>query len=247
MGTNPPDTNARLSRREMEIARLVAEGLTNRDIATRLFISERTVDGHLEHVREKLAVNSRAQIATWVTRQGASGATDISTQPAVAPSLRRGRISAARLWLAAAVVVVVVASGLLIWLIQPAGPTISTFAGAPPDPHKFPLGGYAGEGVSATTALLSLPSDVTVARDGTIYIADFGNELIRRVDTSRTVVTVAGFIPLPHADKVPLVDGTYGPGADIGFASSIAVDGDGNLYLLTVRDGTLEVWMVPPS
>ena len=59
--------SVRLSRREMEVARLVAEGLTNREIAMRLFVSERTVDGHLEHVREKLSVNTRAQVATWVT------------------------------------------------------------------------------------------------------------------------------------------------------------------------------------
>ena len=50
----------------------MAEGLTNRDIASRLFISERTVDGHLEHVREKLGVNTRAQIAAWIVRQGAA-------------------------------------------------------------------------------------------------------------------------------------------------------------------------------
>jgi len=160
MGTNPDATTVRLSRREMEVARLVAEGLTNRDIATRLFISERTVDGHLEHVREKLAVNSRAQIAAWVTRQGTSTAVDASVQPAVAPSSRRGRISAQRWWAAAAVAVVVAASGLLIWLNQPSGPTITTLAGAPPDPQTFPQGSFAGENVSATTALLSLPSDV---------------------------------------------------------------------------------------
>jgi DNA-binding CsgD family transcriptional regulator len=54
-----------LSRRELEIVKLVAAGLTNRQIAGRLFIAEPTVDGHLEHVREKLAVNTRAQIAAW--------------------------------------------------------------------------------------------------------------------------------------------------------------------------------------
>jgi predicted ATPase/DNA-binding CsgD family transcriptional regulator len=54
-----------LSRREREIAALVADGLTNRQIAQRLYISERTVDGHLEHIREKLGVNNRAQVATW--------------------------------------------------------------------------------------------------------------------------------------------------------------------------------------
>ena len=247
METSPGESNSRLSRREMEVARLVPEGLTNREIAARLFISERTVDGHLEHVREKLAVNTRAQIATWVTRQGTSVAADLPLPAAAAPPLRRARTSAGRLWLAGVVVVVVAVSGVLIWVRQPAGPTITTLAGAPPDPNRFPQGSYLGESVSATTALLSLPSDVTVARDGTIYIADFDNHLIRRVDAAGTIVTVAGFMPLKDAVIVPLVDGGYGPGADIGFASSIAVDGGGNLYLLTIRDGTLEVWMVSPT
>src|SRR5579864_2943092 len=58
-----------LSRREREVAALVADGLTNREIAGRLFISERTVDGHLEHIREKLAVKSRAQVAAWFVAQ----------------------------------------------------------------------------------------------------------------------------------------------------------------------------------
>jgi DNA-binding CsgD family transcriptional regulator/sugar lactone lactonase YvrE len=247
MGTNQPDGTVRLSRREMEVARLVAEGRTNRDIAARLFISERTVDGHLEHVREKLAVNSRAQIATWVTRQSTSSAADLSVPARGAPPLRRVRFSAARWWLAAAVVVVVAVSGLLIWVLQPTGPTITTIAGAPPDPAVFPQGSYSGDGHSATAALLSLPSDVAVARDGTIYIADFGNQLIRRVDASGTIVTVAGFMNIKDAVAAPLVDGGYGPGADIGFASGIAVDGDGNVFLLTIRDGTLEVWMVGPT
>ena len=247
MGTNPVDGTVRLSRREMEIARLVAEGLTNRDIAARLFISERTVDGHLEHVREKLGVNSRAQIATWVTRQGTMVAPDPSIPAAAAPTLRRARISAGRLWLASVVVVVVAASGLLIWALQPSGPTITTLAGAPPDPNTFPQGSYLGESVSATTALLSLPSDVSVARDGVIYIADLGNQLIRRVDTAGTIVTVAGFMRVKDAVPTPLVDTGYGPGADIGFASSVTVDGAGNVFLLTIRDGTLEVWMVSPA
>jgi DNA-binding CsgD family transcriptional regulator/sugar lactone lactonase YvrE len=228
----------------MEVARLVAEGLTNREIAGRLFISERTVDGHLEHVREKLALNNRAQIATWVAGHATSGAADVSAQPAVAHSLPRGRISAARLWLAGALAVVVAASGLLIWALQPAGPTINTFAGAPPNPGIFPQGSYAGEHVRATNALFSLPSDVTVARDGTVYIADFGNQLIRRVDPSGAIATVAGFMPVKGAVKESLVDGGYGPGADIGFASSVAVDADGNVYVLTIRAGSLQVWMI---
>src|SRR6266576_5647888 len=58
----------RLSARELEVAGMVAQGLTNREIAAKLFISERTADGHLEHIREKLGVNTRAQVTAWVVR-----------------------------------------------------------------------------------------------------------------------------------------------------------------------------------
>jgi predicted ATPase/DNA-binding CsgD family transcriptional regulator len=59
-----------LSPRELEVVKLVAAGMTNRQIAKRLFVAERTVDNHLEHVREKLAVKTRAQIAAWVVQRG---------------------------------------------------------------------------------------------------------------------------------------------------------------------------------
>ncbi len=54
-----------LSDRESEVAGLVAEGLTNREIAARLGLSSRTVDSHLEHIRAKLGLRSRAQVAAW--------------------------------------------------------------------------------------------------------------------------------------------------------------------------------------
>jgi non-specific serine/threonine protein kinase len=54
--------NAALTRREREIASLVASGLSNRETATRLFISKRTVDAHVEHIFAKLEISSRLQL-----------------------------------------------------------------------------------------------------------------------------------------------------------------------------------------
>ena len=56
-----------LTSRELEVARLIADGLTNHAIASRLSIAPRTAEAHVENIRRKLAVRSRAQIAAWVT------------------------------------------------------------------------------------------------------------------------------------------------------------------------------------
>jgi DNA-binding NarL/FixJ family response regulator len=61
-----PGTAQVLGRRELDVARLVAEGLTNKEIGTRLFISERTVDSHVRSILNKLGFGSRAQIAAWL-------------------------------------------------------------------------------------------------------------------------------------------------------------------------------------
>ncbi|HEX9095348.1 MAG TPA: LuxR C-terminal-related transcriptional regulator [Candidatus Dormibacteraeota bacterium] len=61
-----------LGEREAEVARLVADGLTNKQIGARLLISERTVDSHVRSILNKLGFNSRTQIGGWVaSRQGA--------------------------------------------------------------------------------------------------------------------------------------------------------------------------------
>jgi non-specific serine/threonine protein kinase len=59
-----------LTAREREIARLLAEGLSNQDIAGRLVITEGTVEVHVKHILGKLGFRSRAQVAGWFTRQG---------------------------------------------------------------------------------------------------------------------------------------------------------------------------------
>ena len=59
-----------LSPRECEVAILVAEGVSNREIATRLFISERTAQTHVQHILDKLGFSSRVQIASWTVQRG---------------------------------------------------------------------------------------------------------------------------------------------------------------------------------
>ncbi len=54
-----------LTARETEVSVLVAQGLTNREIAERLFLSERTVESHVRAMLTKLGVRSRTDIATW--------------------------------------------------------------------------------------------------------------------------------------------------------------------------------------
>ncbi|MEO3806298.1 LuxR C-terminal-related transcriptional regulator [Nonomuraea sp. B1E8] len=59
-----------LTPREQEVAELVAQGLSNKEIAARLVIAPRTAEGHVEHILTKLSLSSRVQIATWFTTHG---------------------------------------------------------------------------------------------------------------------------------------------------------------------------------
>jgi DNA-binding NarL/FixJ family response regulator len=60
-GTAPDDELGGLTGREREVLAALAEGLTNREIGQRLFISERTVGVHVGHIFDKLQVRTRVQ------------------------------------------------------------------------------------------------------------------------------------------------------------------------------------------
>jgi len=68
-----PPAGPALSRRELQVALLVRQGLTNREIAARLFISTRTAEYHVESLRNKLGVRSRAEVAAWVAENSKEG------------------------------------------------------------------------------------------------------------------------------------------------------------------------------
>jgi pimeloyl-ACP methyl ester carboxylesterase/DNA-binding CsgD family transcriptional regulator len=71
--SEPASTGPRLTGRELEVAGLIAEGLTNQAIARKLSVAPRTAETHVENIRRKLQVRSRAQIAAWVTEHRLRG------------------------------------------------------------------------------------------------------------------------------------------------------------------------------
>ncbi len=86
--------------------------------------------------------------------------------------------------------------------------------------------GYNGDGIPATTAQLSLPAAVAVDASGNIYIADSGNNRIRKVNTSGTLITIAGM-----GFGGPLGDGGPAALAQVNQPEGIALDSFGNIYI----------------
>ena len=102
--------------------------------------------------------------------------------------------------------------------------TITTVAGT--GSTGLGLGGFSGDGGMGTAAMLDSPWDVAVDSSGNLYIADWGNHRIRKVDTSGTLITIAGTGDGGvGGDGGPADEGQiYNPGG-------IAVDSSGNLYI----------------
>ncbi len=64
--TPPRVSPGRLSPRELEVARLIADGASNRDAAERLFLSERTVESHVSSIFNKLGIDTRVALVRWL-------------------------------------------------------------------------------------------------------------------------------------------------------------------------------------
>jgi len=86
--------------------------------------------------------------------------------------------------------------------------------------------GYGGDGGPATAAVLNLPTGVAVDRAGNVYIADYQNCRIRKVDTSGTITTIAGTGVSGFSG-----DGGAATAAQISFPEDVAVDASGHVYI----------------
>lgn len=263
----------RLSKRELEVAGLVAQGLSNKEIARTLFISQRTAEGHVAQICNKLGFSTRSQVAAWAATFDAKAAVPSvipqASEP-VHPAPQRSRsisvLSPARArWIGVAIIVVGLLGAALVtlelaprtsapdWypvavgLNRPSGiavdrsGSILILNGDRVDritgssvTHVVGNGtnGFSGDGGSAVLAMLDLsvyPATFAqgVAADsvGNVYIADYNNHRIRKVNTAGTITTIAGGDSAGGSgDEGPAVK------AELWWPRGLAVDKSDNLY-----------------
>uniref|UniRef100_A0A6C0D8L4 Teneurin NHL domain-containing protein n=1 Tax=viral metagenome TaxID=1070528 RepID=A0A6C0D8L4_9ZZZZ len=117
---------------------------------------------------------------------------------------------------------------------------ITTVAGSGPTniergPYQIDVNAFSGDQGAATSARLAFPHGVAVDGAGNIFIADFYNQRIRRVDTSGIITTVAGSGPNGYPSEAMNFTGDGGPArnARLYFPSGIAVDTSGNIFFIS--------------
>lgn len=220
-----PVITPKLTRREREVAGLVAQGLTNREIAARLFISERTAESHVEQIRGKLGFHTRSQIATWVAAQDRGedggetrGAPATGSKPPVAEwRLRRPAAYAG----AALLLIAALLAGLVLAYnrLTPAtsGPALVTVAGTG-------ARAFSADGGMAAVSSLVRPLALAVGPGGEIFIAE-GNR-VREVLTDGRIRTLAG-----TGDAGDAGDGGPATQAQLNTPQGLAVDSAGRVYI----------------
>jgi len=217
-----------LTRREREVALLVAQGLSNREIATQLFISERTAESHVEQIRGKLGFHSRVQIAAWVAAGLAGDSHSESSVPAIGPieAPARGRpLPRLPRRLAATISVGVVGAALLAGLAvahnwpptPPAGSRAVTVAGTG-------ARAFSADGRQASASALVRPLAVAIGPTGNVYIAE-GNR-IREVNRDGRLTTLAGTGAAGDSG-----DGGPATQAQLNMPQGLAVDSAGTVYI----------------
>ncbi len=215
-----------LSRREREVAELVAAGHTNREIAAKLFISERTVEGHVQQINNKLGFTARTQLAAWVVEQRqAAGKAETRPPPGdqmPAPSdghqlvrveqlpvAKRSRWRGWRVYLAIAVIIgVLVASANFIYGLGAS----ST--------NPFSSVAVVAEGVAETG------TKIAIDQSGTLYFSQGGQNRVARKTLGGAVETYVG-------TGQKSFGGDGGPAwlAHLNAPQAVALDSQGRLYI----------------
>ena len=95
---------------------------------------------------------------------------------------------------------------------------------------------YDGDGGAATDASINGPTSVTVDKAGNIYIADFGNNRVRKIDTKGIITTIAG-----NGNAAYAGDGGLATAASINGPKGIAIDTLGNLYIAEYNTGVIRM------
>lgn len=233
MGTKAGWTTRPLTAREREVAALVAEGLTNREIAARLFIAERTAEGHVEQIRNKLAFTSRSQIAAWAAEHRLSVPVGVPLTAPPPPAIQTRQIPQRRprrqeVVLGAATLVLLLVAGVSYLAgrtASPAAPQVTVVAGTG-------IRGSFGDGWPAVKAELNHPSGIAVDRAGNLYLIDA--DRVRKVGSDGIITTLAG-------NGVPGFSGDGGAAMSAALnlyvhsrnieAQALAVDGSGRLFI----------------
>jgi len=208
-----------LSKRELEVARLVTQGLTNKEIARSLFISQRTAEGHVAQICNKLGFSTRSQIAAWAATLDARSAGPVtapSAEPAEmtgAPLPRRQRFAFSRRSAAliglAVIVIGLMGAGILALKLTPqtAAPSAVVFADG-----------------------LVRPSGIAVDSKGAILVTAH-NQVFRISDGTQTLVAGTGqngFSGDGRSAKVAELNLDVFPAST---AQGLAVDHLGNIYI----------------
>jgi len=199
-----------LSPRELEVAGFVAEGCSNRDIAERLGIAQRTAEAHVEQTLNKLGFHTRSQIAAWFVQRRPGPETRSTTAASAWRSVVTGQVATRpRLYIPSrfarragvlASLALVGALSILPPLRGESVPTLEAIVGIGSE-------GYSGDGGPAAAAQIGEPTSIVFDDSGALIFADSYREYpqsrgmnrtrIRRVDfSSGRIRTVAGDGPL---------------------------------------------------
>jgi sugar lactone lactonase YvrE len=261
----------------------VAAGLSNRQIAERLVISERTAEAHVEHIRAKLDCRSRAQVAAWfveTSRRANGGEPVLEGGGAIGQPAKAGAAPGrSRRGLAALVVLVVTAvlAGAAFWATRSGGSAAFALMTSASAAFEHPVAvavdgsdrvyvidgnrvrrldvrgaptvagtgvqGFSGDGGPATGALLSSPAAIAFDSEGNLYIADTGNNRIRRVGRDGIITTVAGIGRSGYAGDggpgtMALLNSPGGVAVGLGDGVFVADTGNNRVRMVSA-DGTI--------